>query len=303
VLLVKKNGYDLALEFKQNPELKSIPIVLMWSGFIAFDHDKFVQSQADDKLEKPFDAEALRQMVRKHVPKLHTNKIAPFLSYDLPEFIETPPRVTELDSSLPKIELPMTSKPPQPQELPSTSASDFNQLARADQTPLQVQPIEIPSYNPLTHEDLDDVDDFQQVPLPGKRKSSPSLEDWSVKKPANPDPILPKSVSIPDPFSIDVSDAQIATMKESELVIPLSDLEAFEKKPNSEEARPTPQVKQTPLVKSLPQNIDPVRLEEIMREQVREVLKEIAWRVVPDIAERVVREEMQNLLKEAERLP
>jgi len=331
VLLVKKNGYELAMEFKQNPELKSIPIVLMWSGFIAFDHDKFIQSQADDKLEKPFDAETLRQIILKHVPKLQTNKIAPFLSYDLPDFVETPPRITIENHSLPKIELPVTSKPtdsgqkldpsspgtsrifdppklPPSHDLPElskTSPISNLEVFQVDKSPLQAQPIEIPKTDPLPSDDLDDIDDFQQVPLPSKRKSKPSTEEWSLKKTISvgQDPILPKSVSIPDPFSIDVSDAQIATMGQDELAIHLSDIETFEKKPSLEGIKSKQQSEQTPLVKSLPQNIDPVRLEELIRDQVREVLKEIAWRIVPDVAERVVREEMQNLLKEAERLP
>jgi cell pole-organizing protein PopZ len=48
--------------------------------------------------------------------------------------------------------------------------------------------------------------------------------------------------------------------------------------------------------------LDPVRAEEVLREQVREVLEAIAWKIIPDIAERVVREEIQRILKEAERL-
>src|SRR5580698_858214 len=34
VLLQKKNGYDVCNELKQDPALSSIPVVLMWSGFM-----------------------------------------------------------------------------------------------------------------------------------------------------------------------------------------------------------------------------------------------------------------------------
>jgi CheY-like chemotaxis protein len=335
VLLAKKNGYEIAQEFKENPELKSIPIILMWSGFITFDQERFLQSKADDKLEKPFDAETLRQMVRKHVVKLQTNKIAPFLSYDLPDFVESTERPST-STPLPKIELPLTSAKPSsgsdpvetlkpkgafkpshatnpaskplevtdvtppleaPKPLPEESFTIPELSPLPDLDPLNSQPNSLPS------DDLDEVDEFQQVPLPGRKKSAPSQEDWSLKKTFEThEPILAKSISIPDPFSIDVSNAVISTMGEKDLAVPLVDLADAEIKSDLGKSSKTSS-QTSPLVKPLPQNIDPVRLEEMLREQVQDVLKEIAWRVIPDIAERVVREEMQKLLKEAERLP
>lgn len=314
VLLVKKNGYEVAQDFKQNPELKMIPIILMWSGFIAFDQEKFIQSGAEDKIEKPFDAETLRQLVRRHVPKLQTNQIAPFLSYELPPFIEQPPNS---QTSLPKIELPVTSQSVAPEhghpdpltiDTPvSISSNPLPPLPPLPDIPIaSASPEEVP--HPVTEpvqfqtDDLDDVDEFQQVPLPGRKKSVPSSEDWSLRKSFEAsEPILAKSISIPDPFSLDVSDALIATMGEKDLTIPL--VEIPDPAASNKSASTHKASSDTSLARPLPQNIDPIRLEEILREQVRDVLKEIAWRVVPDIAERVVREEMQRLLKEAERLP
>jgi CheY-like chemotaxis protein len=345
VLLAKKNGYEIAQDFKQKTEFNAIPIILMWSSFIAFDQDRFLQSKADDKIEKPFDAETLRQVVRKHVVKLQTNKIAPFLSFDLPEFVENTAIPTKGPTPLPKIELPLTSAKPsfgsesietsKPKEAFKTldttnpaskpvEVTNFSEASKSlDDTHLSEvpkfsaeEPLTIPELSPLPDlgllnsqpdsipsDNLDDVDEFQQVPLPGRKKSIPSQEDWLLKKTFETyDPTLAKSISIPDPFSIDVSDAVISTMGEKDLAVPLVDLAEAEIK--SELGKSPKTSSQTnPLVKPLPQNIDPIRLEELLREQVRDVLKEIAWRVVPDIAERVVREEMQRLLKEAERLP
>src|SRR5690348_5203904 len=55
ILLQKKNGYEVSAELKQDAQLKSVPVVLMWSGFMELDDDKFQASLANAKLEKPFD--------------------------------------------------------------------------------------------------------------------------------------------------------------------------------------------------------------------------------------------------------
>jgi len=310
VLLVKKNGYEIAQDFKQNPDFKAIPIVLMWSGFLAFDQDKFIQSKAEDKIEKPFDAETLRQIVRKHVTKLQSNKIAPFLSYNLPEFVEEPARNHHEPVEIPKIELPLTT-----QRAPSSFNIKSVEPISEESLSLPLPPLPPlpqldtfraePGAKPsdITH-DLDDIDEFQQIPLPGRKKSSPAQEDWSLKKSfESQDPIFAKSISIPDPFSIDISDALISTMGEKDITIPLIELAEEEIESDITKLTKPNLTSSSSMVKALPQNIDPLRLEEMLREQVQDVLKEIAWRVVPDIAERVVREEMQRLLKEAERLP
>src|SRR5690606_27290914 len=59
VLLQKRNGYEVSAELKQDPALKSIPVVLMWSGFMELDEDKYQASMANAQLEKPFDVAAL----------------------------------------------------------------------------------------------------------------------------------------------------------------------------------------------------------------------------------------------------
>ena len=78
VLLQKKNGYDVCSELKGDAKLRSIPIVLMWSGFMELDEDKFQASQADQQLEKPFDVSALRKLVSELVPRTQKQKISEF---------------------------------------------------------------------------------------------------------------------------------------------------------------------------------------------------------------------------------
>jgi CheY-like chemotaxis protein len=81
VLLQKRNGYDICLELKQHPMLSKIPVVLMWSSFMELDQAQFKRSLANDQLEKPFDADFLRDLVKKYAPVVAENPMAQFLNF------------------------------------------------------------------------------------------------------------------------------------------------------------------------------------------------------------------------------
>jgi two-component system, cell cycle response regulator len=89
VLLSKKSGYDVGAELKNNPATQHIPLVLMWSGFMDLDEAKVKLTRPDRRLEKPFDAEILRNLVRELVPSTQSNEIAQFLKFPkMPAFEE-----------------------------------------------------------------------------------------------------------------------------------------------------------------------------------------------------------------------
>jgi two-component system cell cycle response regulator len=89
VLLAKKNGYEVCAELKADAETQSIPVILMWSGFMEIDDSKMTQAGPDARLEKPFDAEGLRQMVQDLVPKTQSNPVSAYLQFPkMPEFTE-----------------------------------------------------------------------------------------------------------------------------------------------------------------------------------------------------------------------
>src|SRR6185312_16623007 len=89
VLLSKRNGYEVCAEIKGSAELKHVPVVLMWSGFMELDEQKARTAKADRRLEKPFDADQLRQIVKDLVPVTHENAIAGYLSFpNLPPILE-----------------------------------------------------------------------------------------------------------------------------------------------------------------------------------------------------------------------
>jgi two-component system cell cycle response regulator len=81
VLLQKKNGYEVAGLVKNDPELRSIPVVLMWSSFMDLDDAQARSSGAEGRLEKPFDVETLRKQVLELVPKTRSQRLAHFLEF------------------------------------------------------------------------------------------------------------------------------------------------------------------------------------------------------------------------------
>jgi hypothetical protein len=260
----------------------------MWSGFMELDEQKAKFSKADRRLEKPFDAETLRQMVKELVPVVQDNAIANYLSFPhLPPILE---------------------------DKQAAAVTDKNQLPPAPKASVPTPPSVVEF-----EADEDEAEDFQQVqlqpqtekaqtraekPAPGKS------EDWSHQDLSKFKIDLPK-----DAFAIDEADLTHTSIALSSGVeeISLEDLEEIEtpKKPASKPAAaPSPAVNAAPKTPSAasPQlsanlaSLDPMHVEEILRQEVRSVLEQIAWKIIPDVAERVVREELQKLLKDAERL-
>ena len=87
VILQKRNGYDVCADVKAHDVLKTTPVVLMWSHFMELDEDKFEASQADGRLEKPFEVDQLRQLIHDLAPKTRSHKLSKFIEFpDLPDF-------------------------------------------------------------------------------------------------------------------------------------------------------------------------------------------------------------------------
>ncbi|OFZ31348.1 MAG: hypothetical protein A2622_01815 [Bdellovibrionales bacterium RIFCSPHIGHO2_01_FULL_40_29] len=90
VLLTKKNGYEVCSELKNNPETRSIPVILMWSSFMQIDQAQVIKVKADATLEKPFDTETLRHLIESNVPKLSRFPLKGLLTHPpLPDFTES----------------------------------------------------------------------------------------------------------------------------------------------------------------------------------------------------------------------
>jgi two-component system, cell cycle response regulator len=257
VLLQKRNGYEVCTDLKSDAETSSIPVVLMWSSFMQIDAAKVALCRSDRQLEKPFDAETLRKMVRELVPATQSNAISQFLNFPhLPDFVEkeaAPPPV-------------FTSNP-------------------VDDEPTLV-----------SHE-VDEPEEFEQVPLPKMPPPTPDKEQWSAGS------LDRFKINIPSEDLVEIGDdmqnldsAPIAVSGAGE--IQLGDLDGG----SSLRTQSSTFGKSAANTREAVNLIDPAHAEQILREQVRVVLQDIAWKIIPDLAERVVREELQKLLKDAEKL-
>lgn len=313
VLLAKKSGYEVCAEIKADPQLNKTPCVLMWSGFMELDQAKAKASKADQKIEKPFDPETLRGIVKSLVPETKENAIANFLSFpNMPDFVENeaPPQSVAKETS---------SRPaPGPKPVGKTTAT------------------------PILKLDSDEADDFQQVPLPKAKippKAPPRTEKptgkiadadtWSHQDLTRFKLNLPTDDITPDYDDSVLTNANIV-MSNGMDEINLDDIDrepapspAPKAKQPAKPVTPAPTARtetprtaapraEAPKAAASPMTLqmenvaaaplDVHQMEEILRAQVKEVLQDIAWKIVPDVAERIVREEIQKLLKESERL-
>lgn len=90
ILLTKKNGYEVCGDLKKHPQLKNIPVVLMWSSFMEFNEKLAQKLGYNGQLEKPFDTEALRSLVERLVTKTTTHPLKGLLEFpSLPDFVES----------------------------------------------------------------------------------------------------------------------------------------------------------------------------------------------------------------------
>lgn len=171
ILLSKRSGYEVAKDLKANSSTSKVPIVLMWSGFMELDSKKADEAQIDGQLEKPFDADQLRTLVKNLVPRLSSNAISNYLQFtQRPEFVET-----ENESPVPETHSTESAEEPAVLEFSSPSAGSayepiegLEELQKEESLPFLAE--------------MDEHEDFQQVPLPRARgkdllaKSNPHEE-------------------------------------------------------------------------------------------------------------------------------
>ncbi len=274
VLLAKRNGYEVCGDLKNDAELKNIPVVLMWSGFMDIDEPKARAARPDRRLEKPFDAENIRKLVRELVPPTQGNVIASYLTFpELPEIIE---------------DRQGKSKPiKNPAQAPAVIA-DFDEPEEFQQVPLpkNKKPVKETDFDEAwAHQDLNKF----KVELPADDNFSLDIDEGELTR----TPIaLSDGLDEVELGDIDIPQTSKNRQKPNSLTDRISQ--------KSNTFGTTTQA-DMPMAAS-PLYVDTGRAEVILREEVRAIVKDIAWQLLPEICERVVREELQKLLKDAERL-
>jgi two-component system cell cycle response regulator len=331
VLLTKRNGYEVSQDLKNDPETRDLPVVLMWSGFMEIDEVKI--AVADARLEKPFDADTLRQLVQSLVPKTQSNPVSNYLQFPkMPEFTETPTPAPSSTTVAPRV-----SEAPKPQakvagKIPDVAPVNFDKY---DPTVTEDEVFGIPDEHSqsgimtrtsLPMVDSPDVDldeEFTSVPLKSSQQRDQHEEDGWTQQDLKQ-------------FKIQVNDEKFDDDFASKFVIPQEELDSatveddgefeelhFANEPPSPAASAvrTPPKGQTPATASpqaQPQasvrpspkaaaalhtvgGADREMIERVIREEAREVIENICWKVLPELAERIVREEINKILRDVEK--
>jgi len=84
VYMPGKNGYELCAAIKQDPELASVPVMLLTGTFEPFDEDKARQAGADTWISKPFESQYLIDQVEELLAKVEAAVAAPASSEPAP---------------------------------------------------------------------------------------------------------------------------------------------------------------------------------------------------------------------------
>ena len=264
VLLTKKNGYDVSSELKQHHQLKDIPVVLMWSGFMELDEDKFQASMANAQLEKPFDVSALRKLVTELVPRTNTQRLSQFLTF---------PKMPELEEQAPAPEVTDGASSELIEE------EDFKQVsipkmkkAGDEKFRLNIKP-----------EDLDPESVPVDYSVPGERAEEP--DEFSVAPPPNRN-----------------SGAKAADLSQGDLEMEdLVEIPLEEERPRSPATASSTFAGSAAI--SAPTGLSAEQLEKIIREQSAEVIESVVWRVVPELAKQIIERELNKLLQERDSHP
>lgn len=274
VILQKKNGYDVSAQLKGDPELKDIPVILMWSGFMELDEDKFQASRADAKLEKPFDVAALRSLVNEWVPKTQSSRLSQFLSFPkMPDFKEEPKKDAEVE-----VEPQTASK--------SFSSEDFTQVP-------------LPKINKGKEKfrvDLQPTDDVDEVPVNYQSHSEKIEVESLLSSEGEPEEFsirTPKKTPVPATASFAQDD--IAT----DGAIEISDLEDPPELTSLKRAMTHSSPPPIAATAAVPQ-LSEEQLIEIIRQQSQEVIESVVWKIVPDLATQIIERELSRLLRERE---
>jgi CheY-like chemotaxis protein len=91
IFMPGKNGYELCEAIKQNPELSSVPVVLLVGAFEPFNEAEARRVQADAHLTKPFESRVLVETVRALMAKYPKPQPAPVATQPIPEAAATFP--------------------------------------------------------------------------------------------------------------------------------------------------------------------------------------------------------------------
>lgn len=269
------------------------------------DEARAVSCKADRRLEKPFDADHLRSLVKDLVQKTSTNPVSSYLNFpSMPDFEEVKseaPAATAASSLAPEelSEESIFAIPEAQEEGFATLHGVEVPLPEVDEefsaVPLMTTPKapDEADEGGWAHQDLSKF----KIQLPEAES-----EDFASKF------VIPQDEELSQPHVEVAGDfEEISFMRPHPESSPVGkNVAAKVEKSVREQMMETLQKKSS---NAQPNNsasaqskidINENMVEKILREEAREVIESVCWKVLPDIAERLVREEINKLLKEVQ---
>ncbi len=279
VLLPKLNGYDACQKLKADKASSQTPVVLMWSGFMELNQAKFKSCKADESIEKPFETNTLRAIVKKLVLKLNQNELSDHLIIDTPLKInneESPLNPKNIKSNENTSPLKADNlnnsfiKKSNPQPLQDLNLDDNNNLPPIpDFESILKKEGDTDSSTLNAPEGLDDVDSFSLHSFDDNNLPFESLKENLPKAPKdsapNPSPILKKSYNPVKP--------QTQPLK-------LKDKDTTQTTPN------------------ITSELSKEELKRLILAQSNDIIESIVWDVVPELAKEMIQKEIQRLTGE-----
>lgn len=327
VLLTKRSGYEVCMDIKNDPETTSVPVVLMWSGFMEIDEQKAQDCKADRRLEKPFDADHLRSIVDDLVPRTKSNPVSSFLSFpEMPEIQEA----QKASASSPAE--PLNVKEQEASELDSEASFEVSEFSEESSLNLDAVPEIDEKETAVFEASLESEEEFSSVPLTTPTKLQEEIDEggWAHQDLAKfkiqlPETDFTSQVSLSDVQAAEVNEdgdfeeltfaaktpnkpapkpehkAPTAPAASAEDFV--SNVEKSVKEQMMETLRKGPSAAPSKGASHTQSGVDfnPNMVENLVREEARAIIESICWKVLPEIAERVVREEISKILKETEK--
>ncbi len=267
ILLQKKSGYEVCSELKASPEFANVPVVLLWNSFMDLDQEKLHLANADEKLEKPFDADSLRRLVMRFVPKLQSSPIA--------EHIATP----DLDWSDSNQE--------------KTKSFNISPAPTNDGVPDFLNDDEPEEFSPMS---------IQTVTKESVKEPTASIAKFKLNLPSEELGEFENPEASNDDESIDTSSFLWGNELKSDIE---EEKESWQQKPietPSEKIAAVTQSKPKDIHApgSASHTLSEAEIEAMVLSQSREVIERLVKKIVPELAKEIIQKELERLTQDLE---
>ena len=325
VIMPEKNGYEVCQIFKQDPDLRRIPVLLLTGTFESFDRERADAAGADGYLTKPFESQML------------ISKVEELLA-------ASPRQVTPLERAgrmevftegqIMRVEAPAPEQPaavPQPAAAPTPDALDAEMAVPDEPLGAAAPDPEPDTWSEEAHPQEVSFPAAEAAPAP---EAAAAFREWAgpqaAQRPAGED--LPMEVAsgfteeevgsgpppaaqpgdeaIDDEPAVPAAPAWQAPVHtpaapetyEQTFDMP-DDSEAISLAAQPQTAQPqtgTMYTGEVPAVTSAPAGaVTPEMIDEIARRVTErlsdQVIREVAWEVIPDLAELLIKQRIREL--------